>query len=70
MTATGNLAIGDVTHFAIIDPRYAPGTTIGTRVTRALTWMGGEYYLVLDNRQKTRADMSDTRCGNANNGNG
>jgi hypothetical protein len=71
MTATDNLAVGDLTHIIIgVDPRYFPGTTVGTRVTRALTWMGGDYYLVKANRQYERATMSDTACGNANNGSG
>jgi len=68
MTAAGNLAIGNVTHISVIDPRYAPGTTIGTRVTRALTWMGGNYFLVKADRTYARATMADTTCGNANNG--
>jgi hypothetical protein len=66
-----NQSVGDLTHIIIgIDPRYFPGTTIGTRVTRALTWMGGDYFQVNANRTYSRATMADTTCGNANLGSG
>jgi hypothetical protein len=69
MTASG-LAAGDLTHLLIgFDPRYFPSNVIGTRVTRALTWMGGNYHLVKADRTYERKTMADTTCGNANKGN-
>lgn len=66
LVAGTNQAAGDLTHLLIgIDRKYPGSDLIGTRVTRALTWMGGEYRLVNEDRTYARADMSDTRCGGA-----
>jgi hypothetical protein len=62
-------AAGDLTHL-VVDPRYPGSTLAGTRVTRILGYLGGNYYLVNQDRTTARATMADTDCGNASNGNG
>jgi hypothetical protein len=59
-------AAGNLTHL-VVDSRYAPAINVGTRLTRALFWLGGDFYLV--NEDGTYSDAErDTRCGNPNNG--
>jgi hypothetical protein len=62
-------AAGDLTHL-VVDPRYPGSTTAGTRLTRILTYLGGNWYLVNQDRTTSRATMADTDCGNASNGGG
>lgn len=61
-------AAGNLTHLTT-DPRYAPAPNIGTRLTRALYWLGGDFYLVNQDGSYATAER-DTNCGNPNNGNG
>ena len=61
-------AAGNLTHLTT-DPRYAPAINIGTRLTRALAWMGGGIHLVNENGSYAQAER-DTNCGNPNNGTG
>lgn len=63
-----NQAAGDLTHLVVGFDKYPGSVLVGTRVTRALTWMGGEYYLVNEDRTYSRATMADTPCENANSG--
>jgi hypothetical protein len=65
-----NRAGGILTHLNIDPDRYPGATHAGTRVTRALTFLGGLYHLVNEDYTTSRADMSDTACGNADSGNG
>lgn len=60
-----NQAAGNLTHLLIDFRRYPGSNLAGTRVTRALTWMGGNYFLVNQDRTKSRVTMADTACGNA-----
>jgi hypothetical protein len=60
-------AAGDLTHL-IVDSRYPASDVAGTRQTRILTFLGGNYYQVNEDGTLARNTMSDTRCGNANNG--
>jgi hypothetical protein len=63
-------AAGILTHLNIDLARY-PGTNMaGTRVTRALTFLGGDYYVVNQDGTLSRATMADTQCGNADAGGG
>jgi hypothetical protein len=66
---TGNEAAGDLTHL-IVDSRYPGSDLAGTRVTRILDFLGGNFYLVNEDGTESRATMADTQCGNANNGGG
>lgn len=61
---------GDLTHLVVDPARYGPAITAGTRVTRALTWMGGNYYLVNEDRTTDRKTMADTTCPSSNEGSG
>lgn len=61
-------AAGNLTHLLIDFRRYPGSDLAGTRVTRALTWMGGRYFLVNQDGTKSRATMAETDCGNANAG--
>lgn len=70
VTTQDNRAGGILTHLNIDPDRYPGATHAGTRVTRALTFLGGDYYLVNDDYTLSRATMQDTRCGNADSGNG
>jgi hypothetical protein len=63
-------AAGNLTHLLVDFRRYPGNDLAGTRVTRALTWMGGGYFLVNQDRSKSRATMADTDCGNADAGSG
>jgi hypothetical protein len=63
-------AAGNLTHLLIDFERYPGSDLAGTRVTRALTWMGADYFLVNQDRTKVRATLADTDCGNANVGSG
>jgi hypothetical protein len=63
-------AAGNLTHLLIDFERYPGSDLAGTRVTRALTWMGADYFLVNQDRTKMRATLADTNCGNANAGRG
>jgi hypothetical protein len=65
-----NEAGGILTHLNVDPQKYPGGTHAGTRVTRALTFLGGTYYLVNEDFTLSRATMADTQCGNANSGNG
>jgi len=65
--AQDNLAAGDLTHFGL-DDKYPGSTSFGTRLTRALTWLGANWYLVKEDRTLERKDMSDTQCGGASSG--
>ena len=65
--ATGEAA-GDLTHLVVDLGRYPGSTAAGTRMTRILSYLGGNYYLVNADRTTSRATRSDTSCGNANNG--
>jgi hypothetical protein len=67
LTADG-AAAGNLTHLLIDAARYPGSTLAGTRVTRALTWMGAGYFLVNEDYTKARATMADTDCGNADAG--
>jgi hypothetical protein len=62
-------AAGDLTHL-VVDPKYPGSDLAGTRLTRILSYLGGDYHLVNQDRTTSRATMADTRCGNANNGGG
>jgi hypothetical protein len=62
-------AAGDFTHL-VIDSRYPGSNLAGTRVTRILGYLGGNFYLVNHDRTTSRATMADTACGNANSGGG
>ena len=62
-------AAGDLTHL-VVDSRYPGSTVAGTRITRILGYLGGNFYLVNRDRSTSRATMADTECGNANNGGG
>jgi hypothetical protein len=62
-------AAGDLTHL-VIDSRYPGSDVAGTRVTRILGYLGGNFHLVNQDRTTARATMADTACGNANNGGG
>lgn len=61
-------AAGNLTHLTT-DPRYFPAPNVGTRLTRALYWLGGEFFLVNEDGSYSDAER-DTNCGNPNNGNG
>ena len=61
-------AAGNLTHLVIDPARYGPATTAGTRITRALSWMGGNYYLVKEDGGTARA--TQTQCGSSNHGGG
>ena len=61
-------AAGNLTHLTT-DPRYAPAANVGTRLTRALYWLGGGIYLVNEDGSYAEAER-DTNCGNPNNGSG
>jgi hypothetical protein len=65
-----NQAAGDLTHLVVGSDKYPGSVLVGTRVTRALTWMGGDFYLVNQDRTYSRATMADTPCQNANSGAG
>jgi hypothetical protein len=69
LTADG-AAAGNLTHLLIDPDRYPGNTFAGTRVTRALTWMGTGYSLVNEDYTTVRATTADTDCGNANAGTG
>ena len=62
-------AAGDFTHL-VVDPKYPGSDLAGTRITRILGYLGGNFYLVNQDRTTARATMADTACGNANNGGG
>ncbi len=62
-------AAGDFTHL-VIDPKYPGSDLAGTRITRILGFLGGNYFLVNQDRTTARATMADTDCGNASNGGG
>jgi hypothetical protein len=61
-------AAGNLTHLLVDFERYPGSNLAGTRLTRALTWMGRNYSLVNADYTTVRATMSDTDCGNANSG--
>lgn len=65
-----NQAAGDLTHIVVGSDKYPGSVLVGTRLTRALTWMGGEYFLVNADRSYSRATMDETPCQNANSGGG
>ncbi len=70
MTIVGSdAAAGDFTHL-VVDPKYPGSDLAGTRITRILGYLGGNFYLVNQDRTTSRATMADTACGNANNGGG
>ena len=62
-------AAGNLTHL-VINSKYPAATNLGTRLTRILTFLGGNFYLVNEDYSTSRATMADTACGNANNGGG
>ncbi|HWH44836.1 MAG TPA: hypothetical protein VNT32_08895 [Thermoleophilaceae bacterium] len=59
-------AAGNLTHL-VIDPRYFPAVNAGTRMTRALLWLGGDFFLVNEDGSYSSASRN-TGCGNPNNG--
>jgi hypothetical protein len=61
-------AAGILTHLVVDPARYPASITAGTRVTRALTFLGANFYLVNEDYSTSRADMSDTSCGNSDAG--
>jgi hypothetical protein len=63
-------AAGILTHLNIDPAKYPGATHAGTRVTRALTFLGGDYHLVNEDFTLSRATMADTQCGNADSGGG
>jgi len=65
--ATGEAA-GDLTHLVVDLGRYPGSDTAGTRMTRILSYLRGDYYLVNADRTTSRATRSDTTCGPSNNG--
>lgn len=67
LTADG-AAAGNLTHLLVDFERYPGSTLAGTRLTRALTWMGAGYSLVNQDYTTVRATMADTDCGNADAG--
>ena len=69
LTADG-AAAGNLTHLLIDFERYPGSVLAGTRVTRALTWMGAGFRLVNEDYSTARATTADTDCGNADSGNG
>lgn len=66
MLADTDEAAGNLTHLVIDPARYGPADTAGTRITRALSWMGGNYYLV--NADRTTARATQSKCGSSNAG--
>jgi hypothetical protein len=61
-------AAGNLTHLVIDPARYGIADTAGTRISRALSWMGGNYYLV--NADHTTVRATQTKCGSSNAGGG
>ena len=68
VTLASGEAAGDLTHLVIDLGRYPGSTTAGTRMTRILSYLGGNYYLVNADRTTSRATRADTACGPSNNG--
>ena len=67
---SGQEAAGILTHL-VVDPQRYPGSDLaGTRVTRALTFLGDNFYLVNQDYSTSRATMADTTCGNDSAGGG
>jgi hypothetical protein len=58
-------AVGDLDAIVelYVPPVYLPGEMIGTRITSILSWLGGSYQLVNQNRTLSRD--TTTACGNA-----
>lgn len=61
-------AAGDLTHLVVDLGRYPGSDVAGTRMTRILSYLGGNYFLVNADRTTSRATRSDTSCGPSNNG--
>ena len=68
VVTAGGQAAGDLTHLVVDLGRYPGSDTAGTRMTRILSYLGGNYFLVNADRSTSRATRSDTTCGPSNNG--
>ena len=68
VTLASGEAAGDLTHLVIDLARYPGSTAAGTRMTRILSYLGGNYYLVNADRTTARATRQDTTCGPSNTG--
>ena len=68
VVTSGGLAAGDLTHLVVDLDRYPGSDVAGTRMTRILSYLGGNFFLVNADRTTSRATRSDTTCGPSNNG--